>query len=274
MSEEKRSKIFHQILSFLSKKTVAIFLSIVPVCTTLDLVFKLHHSLSLSISSQLRSEKNAEILQLSSYANFGQLLREYRKIEPDISNSKNEYQKLFESQKNASNICKTLIEKYNSGASIYYSKDFSSYKKVHDFFETLGLLLDKDVIDFNLVFQLFTFPGKFPEGKYAADFPNWNFLISLDECVSSNWFQKNDSLPDFGSYVKQLGYNYAFARLKLTRDIRDPKEREIRSIQMKELKDNQCHPFYPSDPHSPFWIKIYPGQYDWNDINKYYWHKC
>jgi len=274
MKEEKRSGTLPKLLSFLRKRTVVIVAGLVALYPTIDVAMKLYQSLSLSISSQLRAEQNAEILQLSSYANFGQLLKEYRLIEPNLNNFKNQYQKLFEPSKNANEICKTLIKEYKSGASIYYSKNFSDYKQVHDFFETLGLLLDKDVIDFNLVFQLFTFPGKFPDGKYSIDIPYLNPLVSLDECIASNWFRENDSLPDFGAYVKQLGYNYAFARLKLKRDITsDPKELNTRNMQMKELEENQCRPFYPLDPAKPSWIKIYPGQYDWNDINKY-WHKC
>ena len=256
------------------KRTALILAALVALYPTIDVLAKIYQALNLSISSQLRAEKNAEISQLSSYANFGQLLKEYRRVQPSIKNLKNEFQQRFGFDKNPKIICQILIRTYKNGESIYYSKDFSDYKKIHDFFETLGLLLDRGIIDFDLVFQLFTFPGNFPEGEYPIDHPNSNPLISIDECVESNWFKENDPLRGFGSHVKQLGYNYNYARLKLKRDTsNDPTTIKTYNIKMEKLKNNQCIPFYPLDPPKPSWIKIYPGQYNWNDINKY-WNKC
>jgi hypothetical protein len=123
-------------------------------------------------------------------------------------------------------------------------------------------LINNDVIDFDLVFNMISFPGEFPEGEYPKEIKR-SPLISFDECIGDNWFGKGHKMLDYGAAIKQLGYNYNYARVQLVAKT-ETGEKESKYIQIKKrLEDKQCKHFYPSDPDSDkvYWNKIYPHGY-------------
>lgn len=143
--------------------------------------------------------KAAQISQLTSYKTFGELLTHYRKIElkTDMFMRTNVIQKL--------NL-NYLIDKYKTGSSIYYSEELNDYREIREFYEELGVLIRFDAIDFNLVFQLITFPSDFYEATKQ-----------LQEFIGEHWFELRKEvgkrkLKDFGFNMDQLASNYELRR--------------------------------------------------------------
>ncbi len=46
---------------------------------------------------------------------------------------------------------------------MYYSPELKDFRKIHQFYEELGALIHFNAVDFELVFQLITFPSDFQE---------------------------------------------------------------------------------------------------------------
>lgn len=226
------------------------------------------------LEKQIREEKSARIAQLSTYQNFGEIIKKYQgeiadKVVIILDSESSKYKKILKDP----NFCDLLLEKHGKGLNIFYSKEFKEYRDVHNFYETLGLFLHHDVVDFDLVFSLFTFPGEFIEGEYSSEYPSKNPLIALDGCIGQNWFGKNNGLTDYGVFIKEVGYNYNFARLKLKLDQKETAKLATLQAQIKKLEDNQCQPFYPFDPaqsNKVYWNKFYSKKYGlFQEINRF-----
>lgn len=215
------------------------------------------------VKTQILAEKKEKITEVSTYTSFGKVLETYQgKVGSEIANILGENPKYKSVFSGSGNFCDELLNQYKSGAKIYYSKDFSDYRDVHNFFETLSFLIDKEVIDFDLVFEVVAFPGEFPEGKYPKD-STLSPLIAFDECIGKNWFGKGHDLLDYGAAIKRLGYNYNYERMKLIVKTKTGEEEEKARQTVKKIEENQCRRFYPSDPNSDkaYWNKLYPKGY-------------
>jgi hypothetical protein len=182
--------------------------------------------------SQYNARELAAKQDLSTYTTYGELLDEYRNnIEPATGRFLSSRQFLLSEKKNPLHMkpdgsyneefdkefkkeCKNLLKqktKTGSGLELFYLPDYNDYRKIHNFYETLGFSLKKKAIHFDTVFDMVVYPaGWKDENKWASFDPFYN----LELCVRDNWFGENHSLPDFSDNFLQLGYNYQYRRLK------------------------------------------------------------
>jgi hypothetical protein len=97
----------------------------------------------------------------------------------------------------------SLLEKYGSGRSIYYSEELKEYRKVCNHYETVGALIAGNYLDFDLYFQIVPFPDDFYEKTQE-----------LREKIKDNWDGKGKPLKDFLSNFESLREKYQTERQK------------------------------------------------------------
>ncbi|MGQ4810479.1 hypothetical protein NKDENANG_03949 [Candidatus Entotheonellaceae bacterium PAL068K] len=139
--------------------------------------------------------KAARISQLTTYTNFGELLKHYREIEQKTDD-------FMRAHRNTHWDYEALLKQYETGASLYYSLEFKDFREIQQFYEELGTLVRFNALDFELVYQLITFPSDF----YEKTKPLQDFL-------SAHWFElrsdlKKRRLREFGFNLSQLAENY------------------------------------------------------------------
>lgn len=226
-------------------------------------VFKAYQVMDYVIQKQVREEQNEKVSQLSTYASLGAMLKKYEdEVSRDLSKmvSHDWYQKMILNQRG---FCRELINKHGRGAYINYSPQFKEYRSVHRFFENLGVLIEYDALEFELIFSLIPFPGDFPDGKYPSDLAE-NPIIAIDECIGKNWFGKDRPLLDYGASIKRLGYNYNYERMKLKleqQNYKDFAEADRIRQTIANLETRQCQAFYPADNNQSrrnSWNRLYP----------------
>ena len=143
----------------------------------------------------------AQIAQLTSYASFGELLKRYHEIE-----EKTDAFLRVHRRTNWTAKANELLKKYETGASMYYSPDLRDFRYIHQFYEELGTIIRFNAVDFELVFQLVTFPSDFYENTKP-----------LQDFLSNHWFElreepKKRILEDFGFNLQELSRNYEARR--------------------------------------------------------------
>ena len=143
----------------------------------------------------------AQIAQLTSYASFGQLLKGYHEVEEKTDAFLRQHRRADWKVE-----APALLKKYETGASMYYSPELRDFREIHQFYEELGTIIRFNAVDFELVFQLVTFPSDF----YDSTKPLQDFL-------SNHWFELRPDpskriLKDFGFNLKELSENYEARR--------------------------------------------------------------
>ena len=136
-----------------------------------------------------------QVSQLTTYASFGELLKRYHQIEEVTDNFMRQHRK-------DNWDLPALLEKYGTGASIYYSPELKDFREIHRFYEELGALIHFDAVDFELVYQLISFPTDFLESTRP-----------LQVFVRDHWFElRKDpakrALKDFGCNFEELNRVY------------------------------------------------------------------
>ena len=138
-----------------------------------------------------REQREAQqIAQLSSYANFGEVLKQYHVIGQTTADFMKEN---WNQQWN----CDSLLGLYTTGAGIYYSDDMKQWADVRIFYEDLGILIRYGALDFELVYQAIIFP---------ADLVELN--KPLTDCVGQNWFGRGKPVEEFSRNLHMLHRNY------------------------------------------------------------------
>ncbi|MCJ7600736.1 MAG: hypothetical protein MUO63_04435 [Desulfobulbaceae bacterium] len=145
------------------------------------------------VDSQLERDRAAKITQLTTYSNFGDMLRKYREVVKKTDRFLSQYRQHPLDQA----ALDALLSKYKTGSSIYSSEELANFSEIRGFYEELGTLIRFGAIDFDLAFEVITFPTDFFEETQ----PVANF-------VGLNWFGKDRSLPDFMFNASQLAKNY------------------------------------------------------------------
>lgn len=134
------------------------------------------------VDSQLERDRAAKITQLTTYSNFGDMLRKYRALVKKTDGFLKQYRQHPLDQA----ALDALLTKYNTGSSIYYSEELGDFSEIRGFYEELGTLIRFGAIDFDLAYEVITFPTDFFEvTKPVAEF------------VRLNWFGKGRMLKDF-----------------------------------------------------------------------------
>ncbi len=173
-------------------KSIALVVSIATgLSTAAGVVWSLYEF----ASAAHEKARAARIAQLTTFGSFGDLLENYREIEI-LTNS------FIRTHRGTGWDFKALLEQHGTGASIYYSPEFEDYRKIQMFYEELGTLIRFKALDFEIVFQLMTFPSDFYEGTKP-----------LQDFLSAHWYElRKDpakrALKGFGTNLTQLAENY------------------------------------------------------------------
>ncbi len=161
-------------------KNIGIVLALVTGLTSL---VSLTIDFSSYVESQLERDKAAKIMQLTTYSNFGEILYEYRHI-AKVTYS---YLSAFRQNPITPEDLDALLDQYQTGAAIYYAHPgLEQYVEIMKFYEELGVLVRFGALDFDLIFEVVTFPSDFvAETQHITDF------------VKNNWFGKGQELSNF-----------------------------------------------------------------------------
>jgi hypothetical protein len=146
------------------------------------------------LMSQIEQRKAAELKQLSTFGTFAQLVTTSRAIEKKTVLF---VQKLDSEGGFSPDRLNALLQAHKSGAAIYTSDEFKDFREIHEFYEELGLVVKEDSTDFDLVFELITFPSDF---SYKTD----NFCRFLGK----NWFEKGTGIAGMCDDTRYLGKRY------------------------------------------------------------------
>ena len=143
----------------------------------------------------------AQISQLTTYASFGQFLKRYHEIEIKTDRFIRTHR-----ETDWARFDQEQLKKYKTGSSMYYSSELEEFRDIHQFYEELATLIRFNAVDFELVFQLITFPSDF----YEITKPLQNFL-------RDHWFELRPdparrALKDLGFNLDELAKNYEARR--------------------------------------------------------------
>jgi hypothetical protein len=147
--------------------------------------------------------KAAQVAQLTSYSTFGDLLTRSRRVAQQTEEFMQAYRKdRWDDQAILQAFLDASLEEYRTGASLYYAPRLADFREIRAFYEELGALLRFNAVDFEVVFQLITFPNDF----YETTKP-------LQDFIRAHWFAlRSDpakhTLKDFGSNMRRLATNY------------------------------------------------------------------
>lgn len=97
----------------------------------------------------------------------------------------------------------SLLEKYGTGRSIYYSEELKDFRKICNHYDTVGALMNGRYLDFDLYYQIVSFPDDF-----------YDKTRELREKIKNNWEDKGKPLKDFLSNFENLRKRYETERGK------------------------------------------------------------
>lgn len=120
--------------------------------------------------------------------------------------------------------CKALLAstKSNTGFEVFASDNFEDFRKIHDFYESLGFAIKNHLIQFETVFNMFTYPATWTDKYYDNEISPWatfDPFFEIETCLRKNWFGESNSesdtksLQDFSDNFLQLGNNYHYKRI-------------------------------------------------------------
>lgn len=143
--------------------------------------------------------RTARIQQLTTYGSFGEFLKQYHQVEATT-------ERFLAVYRAKSVNPQALLVRYRTGSAMYLSPELADFRAVHQFYEELGTLIRFGVVDFEVAFELITFPSDF----YEETAP-------LREFLAAHWFElRSDpaqrALKDFGYNLRILESSYAARR--------------------------------------------------------------
>ncbi len=120
--------------------------------------------------------------------------------------------------------CKALLAstKSNTGFEVFASGNFENFRSIHDFYESLGFAIKNHLIQFETVFNMFTYPATWTDKYYDNEISPWatfDPFFEIETCLRKNWFGESNSesgtksLQDFSDNFLQLGNNYHYKRI-------------------------------------------------------------
>jgi hypothetical protein len=155
--------------------------------------------------------KAAQVAQLTTYSTFGAVLTRYRQVAQQTEVFMRAYRNnRWDDPATLQTFLDASLQKYQTGAAMYYAPPFADFREIRTFYEELGALLRFNTVDFEVVFQLITFPTDF----YETTKP-------LQSFIRAHWFELRPDpatriLKDFGSNMWQLATNYDKRRAQTT----------------------------------------------------------
>lgn len=97
-----------------------------------------------------------------------------------------------------------LLAQYGSGQALYNLPRFKDFRAVKGYFDSIAIYVRYDYLDFNLVFEMLSFPDTF-----------WEKSTDLRRVIRDNWYGPGRPLKDFDRNVDWLYARYKEAREKL-----------------------------------------------------------
>jgi hypothetical protein len=172
---------------------------VVAIVSSLSVIAGTAWSLFEFANATRAKSRSARIAQLTTYESFGELLKRYHEIEQKTDDFTRRHRR-------ADWNFAALLKQYETGASVYYSDAFKDFRAIHQFYEELGTVIRFGAVDFELVFQLITFPSDFQEATRP-----------LQQFLQDHWFElradpKERQLRDFGFNLAELEKNYEARR--------------------------------------------------------------
>ena len=155
--------------------------------------------------------KAAQVAQLTTYSTFGALLTRYRQVAQQTEVFMRAYRNdQWDDPAILQAFLDASLKEYKTGAAMYYAPLLADFREIRTFYEELGALLRFNTVDFEVVFQLITFPTDF----YETTKPLQSFL-------RAHWFELRPdpakrTLKDFGWNMWQLTTNYDKRRAQTT----------------------------------------------------------
>lgn len=197
------------------------------------------------ILTEKAKHDEAQRTQLTTYKTYGAYLSLYRdSIQPlmgellrDSKRRSLEEEALAlrkKGQGGSSAACTDLIQQSttHTGFEVFSSPKYSTYRSMHNFFESIGYALSQGQLDFEIIFDLITLPNYWSIHEPASPwylasgdlmryktaktylYPDFSVMLPLRACIGDNYFGMGKPLHDFSDSIDMLGFNYLFARMR------------------------------------------------------------
>ncbi len=144
-----------------------------------------------------QDRQNDLIAQVSTYGNFRELIDRSHKIEIQVNKWMIEVWPKYQS----SEAQRALMNKYGSGERIYYSSEMTTFRKIHSYFEELGIVVNSGAMPFDAFFDAVTFPTNYERETR-----------SFHQLIGDNWFGNGHGIPAFTENMQKLSHRYAVGR--------------------------------------------------------------
>lgn len=141
------------------------------------------------------TERKAEDLrELTTFGSYAEIVRKDR----DVTKLTNSYMATVREHGPLSPVdLEDLLTRYKTGLAIYEAPEFESFRTIHEFYEELGLQVSRGALDFDLVFQLVTYPSDFAKATRA-----------LCTFIGANWFGRGSGIYGMCENQFDLGERY------------------------------------------------------------------
>ena len=180
-----------------------------------------------------RQDRQHDVLeQIKTYGSFKDLIEKSHATELKVNAwMRNDWDKYNTKKKQDD-----LLDKYKTGANIYYSEEMKIFREIHTYFEELGIVVNHRAVEFEAFFDAVTFPSDYEEQTRA-----------FHKMIADHWFGEH-GIAGFTENMQKMGYQYALARVEgfasQARKTPDPtekarleKERDYWIKYGKELKE-------------------------------------
>ena len=97
-----------------------------------------------------------------------------------------------------------LLIEHRSGQALYNLERFKDFRAVKGYFDSIGTYVRRDYLDFDLVFDMLSFPDTL-----------WENSTELRRVIRENWHGPGKPLKDFDTNAEWLYARYKEARKKL-----------------------------------------------------------
>lgn len=144
-------------------------------------------------------------------------------------------------EKKFNDTCKIFLHRVapitQSGFEALKSEDLKEYKTIHTFFDSLAFSIDRDLINFETVFELFTYPAYWKDGERWAEFDPF---FELERCLKENWFGEKKSLDGYSSNFLKLGNNYHYTRLVNKYKLLKHETKQLEKCRQQSESSKEC----------------------------------
>ncbi|MGC4064841.1 MAG: hypothetical protein QM784_09385 [Polyangiaceae bacterium] len=159
---------------------------------------------SRDVAEQVAAERKRS--QLSSFGTYAQLLSQHRNIALRTVTFIHELDRSGGyCGRNAARL-RDFLPRFGNGSVLYFSPEMKEYREIHEFYEDLGLQVREGAVEYELIFELVTFPTDFVKKTRC-----------LGELIGDNWFGPGEPIVGFNSNSFYLMERYSASRRESAR---------------------------------------------------------